>query len=203
VAGFLTGRLRRAGLVGIGFVLLVAVNGHATANSTVASSRQGLLLLAVMFAGTVVHRAQHEQVQRRTAAAVLALVTVCVAVGGAVSLATVVAVVATFAVAFVLRCRPVPRILVRLGTISYSLYLLHVIVLMVAGRLVPGLAARPFEIRVLVAALFLAAALGVAELSYRFVELPGQALGRRLDALLATQRAVARTGRGENGMGCV
>jgi peptidoglycan/LPS O-acetylase OafA/YrhL len=130
--------------------------------------------------------------------AVLAIVTVCVAVGGKVSIATVAAVVTTFALAFALRHRPVPRILVRLGTISYSLYLLHVSVLIVAGRLVPGLATRPFEARVLVGAMILAAALAVAELSYRFVELPGQALGRRVDALPATQRAVARTGRREN-----
>jgi peptidoglycan/LPS O-acetylase OafA/YrhL len=198
VAGFLTGRARTAGFIGIAFVLLVAVNGHSSANSTVASSRQGLLLLAVMFAGTVMHRAQHEQVERRTAVAVLALVAVCVAVGGAVSIATVAAVVTTFALAFALRHRRVPRILVRLGTISYSLYLLHVIVLIVAGRLVPGLATRPFEVRVLVGAMILAVALAVAELSYRFVELPGRALGRRLDALSATQRAVARTGRREN-----
>ena len=44
-----------------------AVNGHATGASTVISSWQGLLLLAVMFAGTVVYRAQHGQLGRRAA----------------------------------------------------------------------------------------------------------------------------------------
>jgi peptidoglycan/LPS O-acetylase OafA/YrhL len=200
VAGFLTGRDRVAGLIGIGFVLLVAVNGHAGDHSTVASSRQGLLLLAVMFAGTVVHRAQHRQLDRRATAGALAVVTACVAVAGGLSSATVTAVVATFAAAFALRHRPVPRILVGLGTISYSLYLLHVVVLTAAGRFVPGLATRPVEVRVLVGALILAVALAVATLAYRFVELPGQAFGRRVDTLLTTQGAVPRTGRGEDGM---
>jgi peptidoglycan/LPS O-acetylase OafA/YrhL len=199
VACFLTGRHRTAGAIGVAFLLLVAVNGHATGDSTVASSRQGLLLLAVMFAGTVVHRAQHAQLDRRVAAAALVVVTACVAAAGGMSVATVTAVAATFAAAFALRHRPVPRILAGLGTISYSLYVLHVIVLMVAGRLVPGLATRPFELRVLVGVLLLVVALAVATLSYRFVELPGQALGRRIGDRLTTQRAAPGTGRGENG----
>jgi peptidoglycan/LPS O-acetylase OafA/YrhL len=52
-------------------------------------------------------------------------------------------------------------------------------------------------------------ALSVAWLSYRIVERPGQALGRRLTrgpvpaVRLATQRAASGTGRGENARRCV
>ena len=197
VAGFLTGRTRIAGLIGIGFVLLIALNAHPTANSTVASSQQGLLLLAVMFAGTVIYRAQHGQLDRRAAAATLAGTAAAVA-WAAVAPLTAAAVVVTFAIAFALRARAVPRVLVWLGSISYSLYLLHVIVLMTGARIVPNLDDRPIEIRLLAGTVFLAAALGVAWLSYHAVELPAQSLGRRIDKILGTQRAVARTGRGEN-----
>jgi peptidoglycan/LPS O-acetylase OafA/YrhL len=198
VAGFLTGRTRLAGLIGIGFVLLIALNGHPSANSTVASSQQGMLLLAVMFAGTVVYRAQHGQLDRRAAATALAVTAGAVA-WAAVAPLTAAAVVVTFAVAFALRARGVPRVLVWLGSISYSLYLLHVIVLMTGARIVPNLDDRPIAIRLAVGALFLAAALGVAWLSYHAVELPAQYLGRRIDKILGTQRALTRTGRGENG----
>jgi peptidoglycan/LPS O-acetylase OafA/YrhL len=197
VAGFLSGRTRVAGLIGIGFVLLIALNGHPTENSTVASSQQGLLLLAVMFAGTVVYRAQHGQLDRRAAALALAVTAGAVA-WAAVAPLTAAAVVATFAVAFAMRARAVPRILVWLGSISYSLYLLHAIVLRVFARIVPNLDDRPIEIRLAVGALFLATALGVAWLCYQAVELPAQSLGRRIDKILGTQRAVPRTGRGEN-----
>jgi peptidoglycan/LPS O-acetylase OafA/YrhL len=197
VAGFLAGRTRIVGLIGIGFVLLIAVNGHPTADSTVASSQQGLLLLAVMFAGTVVYRAQHGRLDRRAAALALTVTTGAIAWKGVAPL-TAAAVAATFAVAFMMRARAVPRVLVWLGSISYSLYLLHVIVLTVFARIVPNLDDRPIEIRLGVGALFLAAALGVAWLSFRAVELPAQSLGRRIDRILGTQRAVARTGRGEN-----
>ena len=197
IAGFLTGRTRIAGLIGIGFVLLIALNAHPAAGSTVASSQQGLLLLAVMFAGTVVHRAQHGQLARGPAALALAVTTGAVA-WAAVTPLTAAAVVVTFAVAFAVRSRAVPRVLVWLGSISYSLYLLHVTVLMLAARIVPDLDDRPIGIRLLTASLFLAAALTVAWLSYQVVELPAQALGRRIDKISGTQRAEARTGVREN-----
>jgi peptidoglycan/LPS O-acetylase OafA/YrhL len=159
---WLTGRaVRVAGLAGIAFVLLIAVNAHPAAGSTVKSSQQGLLLLAVMFAGTVVYRAQHGALS--TVPAAVTLTTVTAATGlAAVSWPTTAAVAATFAAAYALRSRTVPRTLVRLGTISYSLYVLHVVVLIVAGRLVPHLADRPVPVRLAVAVAVLAAALAAA-----------------------------------------
>jgi len=205
VAAFLTGRLvSAAGLVGIGFVLLIAVNAHPTAQSTVASSAQGLLLLAVMFAGTVVYRTQHGQLDRRLA--VPSLIVVGLSITTSIPWITTGAVAATFAAAFALRGRRVPATLIRLGTISYSLYVLHVIVLMALGRLVPHLAGRSLEVRLLAGVAFLVAALTVADVSYRFVERPAQLLGQRIgrpEPPRSTERAAPRTAGGQNGTGSV
>jgi peptidoglycan/LPS O-acetylase OafA/YrhL len=213
VTAFLTGRaVRTAGLAGIGFVLLVAVNAHPTTQSTVASSQQGLLLLAVMFAGTVVYRTQHGQIDRRVGVPALLLVGLCLT--ASISWITAAAVAVTFAAAFGLRERRTPAVLTWLGAVSYSLYVLHVIVLSGYGRLVPGLGDRPFGLRLAVAVAVLATALAVAWVSYRLVELPAQRLGRRVGGRrgappaapgprIGTQRAAPRTGRGENETGSV
>jgi peptidoglycan/LPS O-acetylase OafA/YrhL len=207
-----------AGAGGIAFVLLPAVNGHPTPNSTVISSWQGLLLLAVMFAGTVVYRAQHGQVGRWPAT--VALTVVALSVIGAhwthlgnptahrVWVANVAAVILTFLFAYLMRDRAVPGVLTWLGQISYSLYLLHAIVLFLIPRAVPDLGTRTAAVRVAAGLAYLIVVLALAWVSYRIVELPGQALGRRLTARLApwpvsgphltTQRAAPRTGRGEN-----
>jgi peptidoglycan/LPS O-acetylase OafA/YrhL len=173
------------------------VNSHPTARSTVTGPAQGLLLLAVMFAGTVVYRMQHDGLGRRPAAAALAAVaaaSVLVSPGPARWAATGSAVAITFAGAFLARNRPVPRLLAFLGTISYSLYLSHVLVLQAVGRLVPGLAYRPVPVRLVAGLAVLASALALAWAAYRWIEVPGQRIGR----LLATERAAARTARGVN-----
>jgi peptidoglycan/LPS O-acetylase OafA/YrhL len=198
VGAYLCGRDRIAGAVGIGFVLLIALNAHPAAGSTAVASWEGLLLLAVMFAGTVVYRAQHAQIGPRAAAMTLAVVAGCLILAHpahALWAAGVSAVAGTFAAAYRCRHRPIPRILRVLGRISYSLYLLHVIVLLLLLRLVPGLAGRPAEVRIGVGGAFLALALGVAWTSYTLIEVPAQRLGRRL---AGTQRAVPGTSRGEN-----
>jgi peptidoglycan/LPS O-acetylase OafA/YrhL len=207
-----------AGAVGIAFVLLPALNGHPGPNSTVISSWQGLLLLAVMFAGTVVYRAQHGQIGRLPA--IISLTVVALSVIGAhwthldepvahrVWVANVAAVVVTFSFAYAMKNRTVPVVLTWLGQISYSLYLLHAIVLFLLPRIVPDLGTRTFAVRIAVGLGYLAVVLALAWLSYRMVELPGQALGRRLTSRRApqpvavpavtTQRAAPGTGRGEN-----
>ena len=202
IAAHLAGRHRTAGVVGICFVLLPALNAHPTARSTVLASWQGLLLLAVMFAGTVVYRAQHGLLRPLPAGLALGVVAGCLVAASpahALWAATTGAVAATFALAYAVRNRPIPRGLSFLGRVSYSLYLLHIPVLMLLGRLVPSLAGRPVGVRIAVGTAFLALALSVAWASYRLVELPGQRAGRALAArFAATERAATRTGRGEN-----
>jgi peptidoglycan/LPS O-acetylase OafA/YrhL len=202
---YLSGRrpaVLAAGALGIGFVLLPALNGSSTDNSTVISSWQALLLLAVMFAGTVVYHAQHALIGRRAAAAALVVVLGCVvgahwahlpalvasatglATQRAVWIGTTAAVAVTFATGYALRHRRVPRALTWLGAISYSLYLLHAIALLLFVNLLPDAYARPLPARVAIGVGFVAVSLAAAWLSYRFVERPAQALGRRLGAWL-------------------
>jgi peptidoglycan/LPS O-acetylase OafA/YrhL len=169
-----------------------------------------------MFAGTVVYRAQHGQIRRGAAVASLSVVTLSVIVAHRINgvaprtwVVTVAAVAGTFLLAYGLRQRDVPIVWTWLGQISYSLYLLHAVILLVLSRLVPGLGTQPPVIRLVVGLLYLTAALTAAWFSYRMVELPGQALGRRLTARgvpaarVATQRAASGTGRGENARRCV
>lgn len=199
-----------AGAVGIGFVLLPALNGHPTPDSTTIASWQGLQLLAVMFSGTVVYRAHSGQLSRRVAG--LSLTVVALGVIGAhwsylgpaghrVWPANVAAVAITFLLAYALRNRPVPGALIGLGRISYSLYLLHAIVLGLIPRIVTGLPSHSPAVRLAVGVTYLAVVIALAWVSYRFVEVPGQALARRLTArpapVLVAQRAAPRTGRGE------
>jgi peptidoglycan/LPS O-acetylase OafA/YrhL len=195
-----------AGTVGIAFLLLPGLNGHPTAAGTVTSSRQGLLLLAVMFAGTVIHRWQHGQIGRAPAVASLSVATCALA--GEQGVITVSAVGATFLLAYVLRHRKIPAALTWLGRVSYSLYLLHVVVLFLLPRVVPALGTQTVPIRVLTGLSYLAVVLALAALSYRMVEQPGVTLGHRLTRKIelsapdrsgpATESAVAGTGRGEN-----
>jgi peptidoglycan/LPS O-acetylase OafA/YrhL len=198
-----------AGAAGIGFVLLPALNGSSGPYSTVISSWQALLMLAVMFAGTVVYHAQYGLIGRRTAGIALATVFGCVIVGHwihlrgevtsaaglanqrAMWIGTTLAVAVTFAVAFALRHRRVPRVLAWCGTVSYSLYLLHAIVLLVFLKVLPEAYARPLPARVGIAVTFLVVALGAAWLSYRVVERPAQLLGRRVARVLDERGAVA------------
>jgi peptidoglycan/LPS O-acetylase OafA/YrhL len=205
ILAYLSGRRSAAlwaGAVGIGFVLLPAVNGSSSEISTIISSWQALLMLAVMFAGTVLYHAQYGLIGRRAAGATLALVTACVigahwihlrgevtsaaglATQRGVWIGTTLAVAATFAVGFALRHRRVPRVLAWFGTISYSVYLLHAIALLVFLKVWPAAYARPLPVRAGIGLLFLAVVLAVSWLSYRLVERPAQLLGRQLGTRL-------------------
>ena len=175
-----------AATAGIAVTTLPLLNGHATDQVTGASSAQAVQMLAVLFAGTVIFRLQHRQIGRPVAAVSLVLVGAGVTVRLDPGVAAAVA--GTFAVAFALREQRVPPILAWLGTVSYSLYLLHLPVLVVVNRL--------FDQPLVIALVFAAAAPGAAWAGHRLVELPGQALGRRLSVSnLATDGTDARTTR--------
>ncbi|WP_205625649.1 acyltransferase family protein [Actinomadura atramentaria] len=176
--------LVRAGalLGGATGLVLVLANGRVL-------GWQGLLLLAMMFLGTAVYRADHGQLRWRWT--VLAGVVVVVAglvlghwnapnmVDGSIERAwdtSLLLAVAAFAAAMALRDRRMPRALAWLGVVSYSVYLLHPVVLIVSDETV----GRPGVDRPLWVVGYLAVVVAVAALTHRAVELPFQRIGRRL-----------------------
>ncbi|GGQ12634.1 acyltransferase family protein [Streptosporangium pseudovulgare] len=127
---------------------------------------QGLIVLAMMFAGTAVYRAERGAIRWRTAVATVLTVLACGLLakddpGWAPALLLA---AAFFGAGFALRRRSFPRWLTHLGVISFSLYLLHPLLL----RVVPNLP------------LFFLVLVPLAYLTHRLVEAPAQRLGRRL-----------------------
>ncbi len=188
VAAYLSGRrplALAAGVAGVAMVLLPVLDGRPTRFATAGSSSAATLLLAVMFAGTVVYRAQHRQTDRRLAAAVLVLVLVVQGAGQWLLNGTqllrdssvALAVAGTFGIAFLLRDRAVPGLLTWLGVVSFPVYLLHMPVLVVASHLLHGH-------RLLIAVAFVAGTLAVSWAAHHLVERPGQECGRRVQGYL-------------------
>jgi peptidoglycan/LPS O-acetylase OafA/YrhL len=209
VVAYVSGRRTAAlvaGSAGFVVVALPALNGAATSYSHTAGSWQSLTLLAVMFSGAVIHAGQHGRLRRRTAVVVLATVGACLLatawlhtprpgqpgevvdrVRGA-AVGTLVAVAVTFAVGYALRHRAVPRWCAWLGRISYSVYLLHQVVLWVLATGLAEARQLPLAVRLLIAAGYLGIVLVVSHAAYRWVEQPGQAWGRRVARAVAVRR---------------
>ncbi len=158
-----------------------------------------ILLIASMFLGTTLYRYDTGELGGRTAAftfgfAVVAVVVVeyCYQVGapepvtGAIprwwtEAGTFVSAYLLFGALFLLRRFSYPKVLVYLGTISYSVYLMHALVLMLP---------RPDLSRPVVFLGMLALTLGMSVVTYHFIEKPAQLLGRRVIG-----RYRARTGK--------
>ncbi|MEU8119147.1 acyltransferase [Spirillospora sp. NPDC049024] len=168
-------------LGGLLALALVAVNGRVGA-------WEGLLMLAAMFTGTAVHRAEHGQTTRRAAGASCAAVLTGALAAGTWNAApygrnaqlvwcgAVLAAAATFAAAWRLRHRRFPAWATGLGTISFSVYLLHPLLLMVAAQFF-DVSGREDAAGL---ALFLLVLIAVSWASQRWIEAPAQRLGRRL-----------------------
>ncbi|WTN31916.1 acyltransferase [Streptomyces canus] len=174
--------LRVIGAILGGLLALVLV----TCNGTV-PMWEGLVILAVMFLGTAVYRAESGQSSWRYAASAAAVVVVC-AVGSAYRyggganftrrgwIVAFLLAVATFGIGLAFRRRRIPRWLIGLGTISYSVYLVHPVLLAVTD----GTIGRWERDNLVLEVAFYAVLLPVSVLTYRCVEVPGQAWGRRL-----------------------
>ncbi|RAY14932.1 acyltransferase [Actinomadura craniellae] len=180
--------LRVAGGV-LGGVLalgLVVVNGRAGA-------WEGLVILAVMFTGTALYRAEHGQISRRAGALAAGGVLVAAIAAGCWNARTlpadqasafasywsgsVLLAALTFAAGWaLLRHRRIPRVLTGLGTISFSVYLLHPVLLMAFDQFgfIPE---REDPLRLLI---FVVMLLVLSWAAYRWIEAPAQNLGRRL-----------------------
>ncbi|MFC9130755.1 acyltransferase family protein [Streptomyces sp. NPDC057099] len=148
---------------------------------------EGLVILAVMFLGTAVYRAEHGQSTWRDVAGTALLVVAC-AVGSAYRygdgdhftrrgwiVAFLLAVV-TFGAGLWSRRRRAPRILTVLGTISYSVYLVHPVLLAV----IDGTMGRRRQDSLALEVAFFGVLLPLCLLTHRCVEVPGRAWGRRL-----------------------
>ncbi|MER6506361.1 acyltransferase [Nonomuraea sp. NPDC001636] len=185
LAGVVSGRLRTVAACALGVMALALL---------LLSSRVpwfGAAILAVMFTGTAIRRWESGQGSLWPVALAASLVTVAPVwalsagwwwVQPDVWGTTVVLAGLTFAAGLAWRGRRVPAVLTWLGLMSYSLYLVHLPVLLVVMEVAGEMRWSPLPLQIGVSVLFLALVLPGSRLTYRFLERPMQRLGRRLTA---------------------
>ncbi|MEV0643565.1 acyltransferase family protein, partial [Streptomyces sp. NPDC050619] len=179
------------GLGGVLALALVAFNGTVPV-------WEGLVILAVMFLGTAVYRADTGQSRWSYAACAAVVVVVC-AVGSAYGdgggdhftqrgwIAAFLLAVFTFGAGLALRRRRIPRLLTGLGTISYSVYLVHPVLLAVSD----GTIGRRRHDDLVLEVAFYVVLLPLCVLTYRYIEAPAQRWGRSLARRNAPDRSVS------------
>jgi peptidoglycan/LPS O-acetylase OafA/YrhL len=158
---------------------------------------EALSILALMFTGTMLYRAEQGQYSwRRAIAIAVAVLGLAITAGvwhhnpGNMSahdnfvwerawFMSVFVAGVTFGIGLTLRHVTWPRILTWLGLISYSVYLLHPALIEVYRHLT-WTAHNSFWVQVLVDALFLAILIAVCSATYLLVERPMQGVGRRM-----------------------
>ncbi|RSM94641.1 acyltransferase [Nonomuraea sp. WAC 01424] len=185
LACLITGRLRTAAACALGVMALALL---------LLSSRVpwfGAAILAVMFTGTALRRWERGEGPLWPVALAASLVTVAPFwalnagwwwVQPDVWGTTVVLAGLTFAAGLAFRARRVPAVLTWLGLMSYSLYLVHLPLLIVVMEVAGEMRWSPLPLQIGVSVLFLALVLPASRLSYHFLERPMQGLGRRLAA---------------------
>jgi peptidoglycan/LPS O-acetylase OafA/YrhL len=185
-------RAMGAWLAAVTGLILVAFNERK-------SAYEGLTILALMFTGTLLYRAVHGQIGRRRAAVIAVGILAAAMAAGAwhipadsppgqaallqrewvmsVALAGL-----TFAAGLALQNLNVPPILAWLGLVSYSVYLLHPLLLDVYDSIPFARVSHPAALQLAMTAAFLAVLLGCCTLTYYLVEAPMQRFGRRVAA---------------------
>jgi peptidoglycan/LPS O-acetylase OafA/YrhL len=151
----------------------------------------GLTILALMFTGTMLYRAEQGQARWLAVAAVAAVVLALVVATGLWHgvhyshvwrvqwVTSVLLAAATFAVGLAVRHAKIPAALAWLGLVSYSVYLLHPLILN-AFRTIFGVHRYPLGDQLLIAAGILGVVLALSAVTYYAVEKPMQRLGRRV-----------------------
>jgi peptidoglycan/LPS O-acetylase OafA/YrhL len=185
-------RLLGAVLAALAGLLLLAFNG------TWLPPWEALSILALMFTGTMLYRAEQGQYPWRKAGAILVTVLGLAIAAGlwhshawhmsaqaeliwercyfmSISMAGL-----TFAIGLFFRDLRWPKILTWLGLISYSVYLLHPLLIELCRHLPWTDRHHPLVPQLLFDALFLVVLIGLCSLTYLFVERPMQDAGRRL-----------------------
>jgi peptidoglycan/LPS O-acetylase OafA/YrhL len=198
VAGIVAVSTRRRAVVVAGAVLLGVFVLSLLGVNQRSGAWEGFIILAVMFTGTAIYRAESGQISR--VRAVIAVVTVLAAAVVAVFvtgnmwhladadtfpaerswLGGVVLAMAFFGIGMLVRRRPIPTWLSWLGAISYSVYLLHYALIYAFLEPIRSLEDNPIAQRLAFTALYFTVLLVASWLCYRFVELPFQGLGRRV-----------------------
>jgi peptidoglycan/LPS O-acetylase OafA/YrhL len=182
-AGKIAGRIG-ATIAGLTALTLVAVNQYYPYPWSAST------ILALMFTGTLIYRAEQGEVSRRKAAVISALVLALTLAAGlwhgqglgtpylwqwATSL---VLAAATFGAGLAARRRKIPGWLAWLGVVSYSVYLLHPLVLTVFASVAGKVADVSVGMQVFAAFGIVAMVLVVSAVTYYFVEKPMQRAGR-------------------------
>ncbi|MER6825913.1 acyltransferase [Streptosporangium sp. NPDC000563] len=148
----------------------------------------GAAILSVMFAGTAIRRWEQGSGGLWPVAAATVLVALAPVwaeqagwwwVQPGPWFTTIALAGASFAGAIALRERRLPRFLVWLGLVSYSVYLLHHPLLRIAHVVVGDVRNAGQVVQVSLSVAFVLVVLGLSLLTYRYVELPMQRLGRR------------------------
>ena len=185
-------RLLGASLAAVVAIALLAFNGSWL------YPWEALSILALMFTGTMFYRAEQGQYPwPRAIAAGVGVFALTIAAGLWHShawgmdahsellwerrwVSTLALAGLTFGGAMALRHVRWPRALTWLGLISYSVYLLHPLVIELFHHFRWTSLHHPFWLQVLLAAAFLDIVIAVSSLTYLFVERPMQNVGRRL-----------------------
>jgi peptidoglycan/LPS O-acetylase OafA/YrhL len=176
----------------------------------------GFMILALMFTGTLIYRAERGQVRKLTAAWITAAVLALTILAGLWHgqhygqqwqfqwVTSIAGAAVTFAIGLAVKNRKIPRFVAWLGLISYSVYLLHPLIFD-AYRAVPALhRTHAMGTQVLLAAAITAVIIAASAITYYLVERPMQRFGRRVAKYLAAKdsgqgASTARSGNLDNG----
>jgi peptidoglycan/LPS O-acetylase OafA/YrhL len=154
----------------------------------------GCVILALMFAGTLIYRAERGQAGKAKATAILLGVLVLTLAAGLWHgdtygtswlwqwVTSLLGAAVTFAIGMALRHHRVPAPLAWLGLVSYSVYLLHPLVVDAYTHLSLHLSNVSIGVQVIIALGIVATVLLVSAASYYAVEKPMQKAGRWLTA---------------------
>jgi peptidoglycan/LPS O-acetylase OafA/YrhL len=202
VAGHRFSRTLGALLAGATGLTLVLINERA-------QPYEGLTILALMFTGTLLYRAERGQVNRRLAWLIALVVFACTMAAGAWHIGggghsavvmiqerrwvvSLILAMLLFGLGLVLRKLPVPAALAWLGLVSYSIYLLHPLLVDIYTQLSWTKGHHPLLEQFGLAIGFLAVLLACCAVTYYLVEAPMQRLGRRLAKHLDARRGPDR-----------
>jgi peptidoglycan/LPS O-acetylase OafA/YrhL len=188
-----TGAGKRAGQLGATVAALAALTLLGF-NQYYPYPWSSFTILALMFTGTLIYRAEKGETSKAKATAIsLAVLALTLAAGlwhgGTYGtpwlwqwVTSLVGAAVTFAIGLVLRHRNVPAPLAWLGLVSYSVYLLHPLVVNAYSHLARHLDGASTGVQIVIAFGIVATVLLVSAAAYYFVEKPMQKAGRWVTA---------------------